>query len=215
MGEYEAVVFDVDGVLTEVDSAWRYLHSMLGTLERARVNAELYKRGIIDYAEWARLDASLWRGVPYGRIVEIVRGMPLRAGARELAEYLKERGLVLVAVSAGLDVVAERVARELGFDYAVSNRLLFEGGVVTGEVEVVVEYDNKGEVLEEVCEEIGVETCACIAVGDSEVDAPMLERAGYGIAFDPKDEEVVEAADEVVRSSDLRDLWEVFKRILE
>lgn len=214
MGEYEAVAFDVDGVLTEVDSAWRYIHSRLGTLEQARVNAELYRRGIIDYAEWARLDASLWRGIPYSRVAEIVEEIPLRRGARELMEYLRERGLVLVAISAGLDVVAERVRRELGMDCAISNKLLTEEGVVTGEVEVAVEYYNKGEVLEEVCREIGIETSACIAVGDSEVDVPMLERAGYGIAFDPKDEEVARVADEVVRSGDLGDLLEVFKRVL-
>ena len=45
----KAIVFDVDGVLTEIDSVWRYIHRKLGTLEAAKVNAERYRRGEIDY----------------------------------------------------------------------------------------------------------------------------------------------------------------------
>ncbi len=209
MRRYRAVAFDVDGVLTEIDSIWRFIHERLGTLGAARRYAEMYRRGEITYAEWARLDVGLWRGVPARRIEEIVAEVRLRRGAEDLARELKRRGFVLIALSAGLDVLTFSVARRLGFDMAEANRLVIRDGVVTGEVEVRVEHGNKGEVLLRLCRTAGLDPGEVIAVGDSEVDVPMFRVAGYSIAFNPISEEAARCADAVVRSDDLRRLLPV------
>jgi len=199
-----AVVFDVDGVLTSIDSIWRFIHERLGSLEAARENARRYYSGEISYEEWARLDTQLWRGVSAEEIASIVESVPIRRGAREAIAELKRMGLVTAAISAGLDVITERVRRELGLDHAFSNRLVVRGGVVTGEVVVDVRADNKGEVLERFCELAGVEPGECAVVGDGEVDVPMFKLAGLSVAFNPRSPEVADSADVAIFSEDLR-----------
>ncbi len=207
-------MFDVDGVLTKIDSVWRFIHEHLGTWEKARVYAEMYRRGEISYAEWARLDASLWRGTTREEIEDIMSRVELRDGARELVLFLKSRGVKTAAISAGLDVLTNRVAKELGLDVAVSNRLVFKDSKVTGEVEVIVGYGDKGRVFVEVCRSLGVPPSRAATVGDSDVDVDMMRRAGFSVAFNPKGREVEEAADVVIRSETLYPLIDVFRPLV-
>ncbi len=199
----KAVAFDVDGVLTGIDNIWRHIHESLGTWSEARKNAELFYEGRISYSRWAELDVSLWRGVSLERISQIVHSIPLREGAMELSRYLKKREYRVFAISAGLDILADRVSRELGLDAAVANKLIARKGVITGDVEVLVEYDNKGEVLRSLCRQFGIEPWEVIAVGDSEVDLSMMEVAGFSIAFNPSTPKLIDVADKVVYSRSL------------
>jgi len=208
------VVFDVDGVLTEIDSIWKFIHMRLGTLERAKANALDYYSGNITYEEWARRDVALWRGRTKEEIEAIVKDIPLRRGAKELISFLKLRGLIVIALSAGLDLITKKVKEQLGLDEEFSNVLVFDDeGRVKGEVIVRVSADNKGLVLKNIRAKYGVRKDACIAVGDSEVDIPMFEEAGLSVAFSPKTEEVARRAD-VVIYGDLLKLLKFFKVIL-
>lgn len=212
--KYKAVVFDVDGVLTEIESIWKFIHEKLGTWSIARKYAEMFKRKEIDYVKWAELDVSLWKGVSFSKILEIIREVKLREGGEELIRFLKSKGLKTVAISAGLDVLANHVANVLSIDKVVSNRLVIKNNVVTGEVDVKVLYDNKDVVLENVCRELGISPLETITVGDSEVDLPMMLRSGFSIAVNPTSDKIVKAAKRVVYLRDLRELIPVFNEIL-
>lgn len=214
MRKVEAVVFDVDGVLTTVDSVWQFIHTYLGTADEASRYREMYRRGEITYEQWALLDASLWKGVSEKRLKEIVRRIRLRDGARELISGLKVKGIKTAAISAGLDIVTNYVCKELGIDECVSNRLVFQDGVFTGGVEVLVEY-NKGEVLRQLARSLGVELENTIAVGDSEVDISMFRVAGISVAFNPANPRVEEQADYVIKSPALHPLKELLEKLLD
>ena len=209
MTRIRAVIFDVDGVLTTIDSIWRYIHVHLGTWEKAKKYAEMYKRGEITYKEWAELDVSLWRGTPRKKIEEIVATIPLREGAHDLVRELRRKGVKTGAISAGLDVITDRVASELGLDTAISNRLVYKDSKVTGEVEVLVGYGDKGRIFLELCDQLGVRPEEAAAVGDSEVDLHMFEEAGLPIAFNPKKPSVSRKALIVIKASTLKPLTRV------
>ncbi len=211
---YKAVVFDVDGVLTEIDSIWRFIHEKLGTWNIAKKYAEMFKRGEIDYVKWAELDVSLWKDIPFHKIIEIIKEVKLRDGGKELIRFLKIKGLKTIAISAGLDVLTDYVAKILGIDKAVSNRLIISNNVLTGEVEVKVLYNNKDLVLKNVCEELGISPTETISVGDSEVDLPMMLKSGFSIAVNPTSEAVIKVAKRVLYLKDLRELIPVFNEIL-
>ncbi|RLE81466.1 MAG: hypothetical protein DRJ51_03770 [Thermoprotei archaeon] len=212
-GKFRAIVFDVDGVLTEIDSVWRFIHGHLNTLQKARENAKLFYSGKISYEEWARLDVELWKGVSRRRIISIVEKIPVKEGLAELISFLKKRKLKVFAISAGLDLVEMPLRRHASFDEFVANRLLFDNDVVSGEVEVYVTVENKGEVLGELCARHGIDLCETIAVGDSEVDISMFEVAGLSIAFNPKDLRIAMHADVAVYG-DLLKMLRLFKKIL-
>ncbi len=212
--KYRALVFDVDGVLVAVDSAWRYLHEGLGTWSAAKLHARLFRMGVIDYITWARLDVRLWRGVAYEVVSQLADLAPVVPGAFEVAKLAKTHGLKLIAISAGLDVLANKIGKLLGFDRVVANSLILKNGVLTGDVQVEVEYRNKGKVLADVCRELGIKPEECIAIGDSRVDLPMMEMAGFSIAYNPKDEEVERTAEVVIKSNTLYPLLEILKTLI-
>ena len=77
-------VFDLDGTLKEAFSPWRYLHVALGFEKQADEYRRRFLFGEIDYLEWARLDAALWKGQPLSKVQDIFRGNAYRPGVREL-----------------------------------------------------------------------------------------------------------------------------------
>ncbi len=203
MPAYKALVLDVDGVLTGIDSVWRYLHEHLGVWPQARMNKVLYERGEITYEEWARRDVALWKGRRVEELKNILRGVTLRPGAEELVATARRLGLKVFAISAGIDLLVEEVARRLSLDDFEANRLLVEEGVVTGEVEVTVGYMDKGRVFRDMLRVYGIEPREAIAVGDSMVDIPMFREAGYPIAYNPVGQDLVEEAKAAIASETL------------
>ena len=53
------VCFDMDGVLLDTVSSWRYIHEYFGTTNERSILP--YLRGDIDYLEFIRRDVSLWK----------------------------------------------------------------------------------------------------------------------------------------------------------
>ena len=200
------VVFDVDGTLTTLPDSWRYYHEALGTWSAAREHARLFFSGAISYDEWARLDVGLWRGTPISRIAELARRIPWRRGA-ELLARLKDLGYLLVAITTGLWELASRTLTELGFDHAVANRLEVDGrGLLTGSMEVNVEYWGKGEALRRLLEGLG-QAELVVAVGDGRPDVKLFEVADVAVAFNPSSRDVEAYADVSIRSEGLEPVY--------
>jgi phosphoserine phosphatase len=206
------VVFDVDGTLTKVVSSWQFLHERLGTWDKGKQYAEQFFRGVITYEDWARLDASLWRGLKLGRVRQIVDSIPYANGARHVVTTLRRNGFKVVLLSAGLSLVAERIEREIGVDDSLANALKVEKGLLTGEVKVNVSVDNKDVALLRMLKRLNLGMDECVAVGDDETMIPLFEKAGLSIAFNPRSWVVEEKADIVVKSDNLR---EVLSHILD
>ena len=97
-------VFDLDGTLKQAFSPWRYLHIALGFEKQADEYRARFLSGEIDYLEWARLDAALWRGQPLAKVEAIFRDNPYRPGVYELFRWLQRNQVRTAIVSTGLDV---------------------------------------------------------------------------------------------------------------
>jgi phosphoserine phosphatase len=74
-------VFDLDGTLKQAPNPYAYLHRRLGTLEAAEAFTARGLSGEIDYEEWLRLDASLWRDTPRSVIERLLRENPYQRPA--------------------------------------------------------------------------------------------------------------------------------------
>jgi len=204
---YLAVLFDLDGTLTTVASLWRHLHE---SLEQWHGNADDYQeqflRGAIDYNTFCLLDALHWKGKRVGDLKKIADAVELRPGVREIREFLRKRGLKVGVISTGLTLLAERVHRDLDLDFTIANRLVTRGGCFTGEVKINVEHGRKEEAVGLFCNQFGIPQERVIAVGDSEGDVSMFRAVGFSVALNPRDEEVVRAANAVCRCADVMDL---------
>ena len=206
MKKLRLVVFDVDGTLTKAVSSWQFLHERLGTWDRGKQYAEQFFREVITYEDWARLDASLWRGLKLESVRQIVDSIPYTNGAQDVIATLRRNGFKVVLLSAGLSLVTERIEREIRLDGSSANELKVVNGLLTGEVKVNVSVDNKDTVLLSMLKKFNLGIDECAAVGDDETLIPLFEGVSLSIAFNPRSWLVEEKADIVVKSDDLREV---------
>jgi phosphoserine phosphatase len=186
------VFFDVDGVLTLEKSSWGYLHRVFGVEEEARRAAKLFEEGRIGYEEWMRLDTSLWIKAAGGRLhrrvlQEALAKIPIRPGAPELVSWLHRRGVIVALVSSGVDLLVQRVAREVGADVYASPRLRWDkrGYLLPGGHPLVTPTGPRGKAwaIRRIAGEYGVSLEESVFVGDSKWDAEAMRAVRYPIAF--------------------------------
>lgn len=181
------VFFDCDGTLTKIKSSWEYVHRKLNIWdEKADQYQALFRAGRISYHEFCRRDALLWRGLPVGRVMEILKDIPYQNDCREMVWALKEKGIHTVILSTGLSLLINRVREELGIDMAFANDLLSDNGYLTGEIRINVDFDKKGPLVEKTLVRMGMARDESCAVGDGEGDTGMFDAVGLPIAFCPE-----------------------------
>jgi len=144
---------DLDGTLIEEESSWRMVHRFLGTDHLAAKALEKFSSGEINYEEFVKHDVSLWpKGLHRSFFEYVFSKAKIRREAKILFEKLKEFGVKRIIVTSGLNVLAERVCRELEADGYVSNEIVFDKeGFFTGVVNINVDPSNKSRVLEDIC----------------------------------------------------------------
>ena len=198
--------FDMDGVLVDIVSSWVHVHRRFGVNNDHSLRA--YLNGEIDDREFIRRDIALWREADPGVTSDKIRGMlddaPLMTGAAELMAELRRIGFKTVIVSAGIDLLSERVAAELGMDLQFANGMCTDGsGRLSGEGVFRVRLMDKGRTVLDAAEMFGAGPADIVSVGNSRYDVSMFERSALGIAFCPEDDHVMEKADVVVHEKDL------------
>ncbi len=203
------VVFDMDGVLADVESSWVFVHKRFGVNNDHSLYA--YLRGEIDDIEFIHRDIALWREkdptVDEGKISRILADVPLMAGAREAVAGLRNKGYKTAIVSAGIDLLARRIASECGIDIHLANGLMTEpSGALTGEGILNVRLRDKGDAVARAAESLMIPLKDTTSVGNSRYDVTMFERTGTSIAFHPSDDYVRSRAKIVIEEGDLTTL---------
>lgn len=201
--EVQLVVFDMDGVLVDVISSWAWVHNHFNVNNDDSLKA--YKEGKIDDLEFIRRDIELWKRanneISRKDVLDILKKVPLVDGFHETIPVISDNYRTAI-ISGGLKPLAEHIGVDY-FDRIMANDLEEEKGELTGEGILEVRLKEKGEAMDRLLSEIGVKKENTAAIGNSHADAPMLERAALGIAFNPADEEVEEAADKIIDEKDL------------
>jgi phosphoserine phosphatase len=208
------VVFDMDGTLVDVESSWAAVHAHFG-----ETNSEGLRRFLsneIDDEEFIRSDIEIWRRhapeLSIGDLQGILDRVPLMPGAAALFAGLRRPGIRTAIVSGGIDLLARRVARELGIDLALANGFrVTSSGRLTGDGIVRVPVHHKEQVLEQLQAQLGIAPEETASVGNSEIDVGLFRRSRLGVAFLPADETVRRHADHVVAERDLRRVLEALE----
>lgn len=201
------VLFDMDGTLVDEKSSWEWVHDHFGVDNSEHLDA--YMAGRFDDDTFIRKDLALWAQanggpVPVDRVVSILDQAPLMPGARGLLDAIDGMELPTAIVSGGIDLLAERVAAELGIETTVANGLVVDAeGRLTGEGRCRVPLKDKGSPSLDVLEAWGLPPGEGVAVGNSRFDVPMFDVAGTGVAVAPVDQRVRTHADHVVDGKDL------------
>ncbi len=181
------IVADMDSTMITVEcidelADYAGIKADVAAVTEAAMRGELDFEGALD-ARVALL-AGLDEAVIAQCLAERVRIMP---GAKALVRTMRANGAAAVLVSGGFTRFADPVAAEIGFDRAIANVLLIEGGRLTGTVaKPIVGSATKEDTLLAWIAERGIDPALSLAVGDGANDLAMIKRAGLGVAYQAK-----------------------------
>jgi phosphoserine phosphatase len=191
------VVMDVDSTLVQGEVIEMLAEHAGCGAEVARVT-EQAMAGRLDFAASLRARVALLEGLSASALDAVHDALVLTPGARTLVRTLHRLGYRFALVSGGFTQVIDRLAAELGIDYAAANTLEVVDGRLTGRlVGDVLDRAGKAEALRRFADEARIPMANTIAIGDGANDLDMLAAAGLGVAFNAK-AVVREAADAAV-----------------
>jgi phosphoserine phosphatase len=191
-------IFDVEGVLVDGE----FLPSLGRLVGKEREVHEITLKGIrgeILWEEGLKKRIELLKGIGYEKCVEIAESLPLMPGAKEMSEKLRSLGFVMIGVSGGFSILAERVRKELNLDHIFSNQLVFHRGKLIGYGLLV--SSNKTRILETALGDMLYESKK-VAVVDGANDIDLFGIADLRIAFNAQ-QAVKAKADIVIDKKDL------------
>jgi phosphoserine phosphatase len=180
------VVMDVDSTLVQGEVI-EMLAEHAGCLAEVAEVTEAAMRGELDFEQSLRQRVALLEGLDVSCLDDVYAGLVLTPGARTLVRTLKRLGYRFAIVSGGFSQITDRLAADLGIDFAAANELEVAEGRLTGRiVGPVVDRAGKAEALRRFAAAAGVSQAATVAVGDGANDLDMLAAAGLGVAFNAK-----------------------------
>jgi len=180
------IVMDVDSTLIQGEVIEMLAAHAGCEAEVARVT-EAAMRGELDFADSLRERVALLEGLDASCLGRVYDDLVLAPGARTTVRTLKRLGYRFAIVSGGFSQITDRLAVDLGIDFAAANELEIVDGKLTGRVVgEIVDRAGKARALRRFAAEAGVTEAATIAIGDGANDLDMLNVAGLGIAFNAK-----------------------------
>ncbi|HMA09945.1 MAG TPA: phosphoserine phosphatase SerB [Ramlibacter sp.] len=186
--DFRLIAFDMDSTLINIECVDE-IAEVVGKGPVVAAITEAAMRGeISDYRESLAQRLALLAGTPVSALQRIYEHrLRLNHGALELLAYARWDGLKILLVSGGFTYFTDRLKPRLGLDYAFSNELEIENGVLTGRtVGRVIDGEAKRDAVAQACLEIGCSHEQVIAVGDGANDLPMMQLAGLSVAYRAK-----------------------------
>ena len=205
----------MDGTLTRHVSSWQLIHEKLGLWDADACRyQEQFLKGRISYRKFCALDAERWKGLPVKEVTRHLHAIPYAKNVKSSVAAMKKLGLKTAIISTGLDLLARKVQADLAIDRCIANKLYAHVGKLTGGVKINVAHGEKGRAFKRLLKQSGVKPAEAIFVGDSATDIPAAKAAGYAIAFNTHNRELIRAVDHTCRSGDFKEVLKMIKKIL-
>lgn len=189
---YRLIAFDMDSTLVTSECVDE-IADVVGKKAEVAAITEAAMQGLIsDYKESLRQRVQLLRGVSVAQLESVyAQRVHLTPGARELVQACQQAGLKTLLVSGGFTFFTDRIKAELGLDFARSNVLEVQNGILTGRMVDqawgdICDGAEKRKTVLELASLLGIDPSQAIAVGDGANDIPMMQAVGLSVAFHAK-----------------------------
>ena len=180
------IVMDVDSTLIRGEVI-EMLAAHVGRLEEVAAVTEQAMRGELDFADSLRHRVAILEGLPASALDDVYDAIELAPGARTLVRTLKRLGYRCAIVSGGFSQITDKLAADLGIDFAAANTLEIVDGKLTGKVlGEIVDRAGKADALRRFAKACETPLSQTVAIGDGANDLDMLTTAGLGVAFNAK-----------------------------
>jgi len=199
----KAAFFDIDGTLisTNVVHAYGYyalnegsVTGILGRSLKTMASIPVFSAlNLVDRKIFNEFFYRSYEGLSEDRLLTLAEDMfedvikpAIFEKAQDLIDQARRAGCKVVLVTGALDFTMRPLARHLGADDLIANRMQFVGGKATGKViPPIIEGANKANVIREYCETQGVSLMKSHAYSDSASDYAMLTVVGRPTAVNP------------------------------
>lgn len=199
----KAAFFDIDGTLisTNVVHAYAYyaqnagsVSGMLGRTAGTALKLPLF--GVLNLVDRKIFNEFFYRsyeGLSEDRLLgladdlfdDVVKGA-IFPKAQDLIDEARRAGCRIVLVTGALDFTMRPLARHIGADDLIANKMQFVGGRATGKViPPIIEGANKANVIRDYCEKHDLSLRYSHAYSDSASDYAMLTIVGRPTAVNP------------------------------
>ena len=210
--QIKLICFDLDKTLIK-QTSWYELNMALGiTHEEDQQMLDEYEAGKFSYEEWMKKIYDLYKLRGKANLENITNAISksytFKDGAKEIIEYLKEKGLHVVLISGSIDILIDMVAKDLNLDMAeATHEFIFDENDQLQEIKLLA-ADNLAKLhhLESFCRKLGLNLNECACIGDGDNDLDMFRKTGRGITF--KNSKIEKDAWKIIESlDDLRKLF--------
>lgn len=209
--------FDMDGTLIQ----GRLVFALADRFDLSDKVRSIQSHRLMAGHEQTKEIAALFAGLTTKDLESAIASIPFIKNCERTIAALKDRGYKIGIISDSYTIAAGYVADRLNLDFVMANKLHVFNGKITGKVDMPLGWDRIGCYCKiSVCKRYHLEKSAdqfCVpientlAVGDTKSDICMIQRAGVGVAFMPKDEEIKKASDKIVSEPDLLKVLEFSK----
>ena len=181
------VVSDMDSTLITIECIDEIAASA-GLKDQIAEITERAMQGELDFEQSLRHRVALLKGQPENQLAEVYEHkLALAQGAEEFIRDCQAHGIRFLLVSGGFTYFTDRLQSRLGLDWAFANQLEIINGRLTGKVlGSVIDAQAKADLLNQFCQRIGATREQVLAIGDGANDIPMLQAAGFGVAYHAK-----------------------------
>lgn len=180
------IVFDVDSTLI-AHEAIEELAEQVGKKAEVTAITEQAMNGEIDFVQSLVSRVATLKGLSEEQLVEIGASFEINPGASALIDRVHQLGGFATAVSGGFMQLLQPLQVKLQLDRVEANNLEIVDGRLTGKVlPPFVDAEAKKQALLRWSEEFNIAIENTIAIGDGANDLLMLEAAGLGVGFNPK-----------------------------
>lgn len=186
--QMRVLAMDMDSTLINIECIDE-IADMAGRKAQVAAITEAAMRGEIkDFSDSLIRRVALLEGVDVKALQDVfTERLQLNVGAERLVATAHAHGLKTLLVSGGFTFFTEKIKDRLELDFAYSNTLEVEHGVLTGRVlgDIVDSY-AKADYLQGLARKLGAGPAQCIAIGDGANDLVMMAHAKYSVAYRAK-----------------------------
>jgi phosphoserine phosphatase len=192
--ELKLACFDMDGTiidgrLVEVISKKFGLYDQIKQIQN--------DSSIFGYIKTQKI-ASILKGIDEKELVIAIDSISLMKNCQNIINLLKKNNYKIGIITDSYTIAAKILVNKLGLDFVAANVLQISEGLITGEVRMPLGWDKincnckisvcKRYHLEMYARKYGIDMKNTVAIGDTRGDICMVNNAGIGIAFMPKDD---------------------------
>lgn len=192
LSQFKLIAFDMDSTLISIECVDEIADAVGRKAEVASITEAAMRGEITDFKDSLRRRLALLKGVTLADMERVYsERLRINPGAAELIQACHRAGLKVLLVSGGFTFFADRVKDRLGIDFARSNQLAMDNGVLTGGLVMqawgdICDGAEKRRTVLEVASLLGASPAECIAVGDGANDLPMMSAVGLSVAYHAK-----------------------------